>query len=188
MILDNIDIDLAFGEAIGITGANGSGKTTLGMILSGFMKPDSGKVRHPAGSIRSSLLLEDPSSQFLCGTVKDEIYFPGRNFNIGPDFIDGLMHSLNLKNLEFKSPFHLSFGQQERTVIGAILSGNPDIIILDEPTQGLDAAGKNLIIKLILALKRAQKSVAVISHDLDFLQSTTDRIFRLEQGKLRVSQ
>ena len=183
-ILNGIDFDISAGEVIGISGQNGSGKTTLGMIITGYLKPDKGEVIFNPKNIRRGMLLEDPQSQFLCDTVKDEVLFSSRNFNISDDLGENLLKTMNLGNIQNKSPFRLSHGQQERTVIASMLGNNPELIVLDEPTQGQDNSGMKRVSSLILNLKKAHRGVVVISHDLDFLNSIADKIYKLNEGAL----
>jgi energy-coupling factor transporter ATP-binding protein EcfA2 len=86
-----------------------------------------------------------------------------------------------------KSPFNLSFGQQEKTAFAAILASNPDLIILDEPTQGLDQINRKTIAGIINKIRAAGKGLIIISHNLNFLRELTDRIFLLHNGTLETA-
>ena len=183
-LFEGVNLEIKRGEITGITGPNGSGKTTLGKVIVGRLKPHKGSVNGALDNMKKTTLFEDPQSQLLCDTVRDEVRFGGRNYDLPVEYTQALIEAFALTPLTEKSPFLLSHGQQERTAMAAVLANNPDLIVLDEPTQGQDYSGKERMTAVIRALKLAGKGVVVISHDLRFLRDISDVLLRLNGGKL----
>jgi energy-coupling factor transporter ATP-binding protein EcfA2 len=160
-LLQDIDLEIPSSQIISITGPNGSGKTTLGKILCGQLKPFKGKVICHNPRVKTAFLFEDPQAQLICDTVQDEVYFAARNFALPREFPDYLLHIFNLQSLQFNSPLHLSHGQQTKTAFAAILSHNPELVILDEPTQGQDPSAIKYLISFLKSLAIAGKAVVI---------------------------
>jgi len=180
----DVNLELRAGEVIGITGPNGSGKTTLGKLMVRKKDPSQGKIVRHNDRLKSVILYEDPQSQLLCDTVREEVSFAADNYRLPPEYPAWLMKVFGLESLKDKSPFHLSHGQQERTVIAAILSKNPELVVLDESTQGQDKNSKERLTTLIRSLSRFGKGVLLLSQDREFLNHTADMIFTLKEGRL----
>ena len=183
-LFKDVNLELRAGEVIGITGPNGSGKTTLAKLMVRKRNPSQGKIVRYNDRLKSVILYEDPQSQLLCDTVCDEVSFAADNYGLPDEYPHWLLKAFGLEDLKKHSPFHLSHGQQERTVIAAILSKNPELVVLDEPTQGQDKDNKKSLITLIRSLSRLGKGVLLLSHDGEFLNHSADILFLLKDGRL----
>lgn len=199
--LEKIECRMETGSVIGIIGPTGSGKSSLARILSFLMPPDKGRIRFfekdvkypvsPDIRHRTGMTFQFPEKQFFCETVYEELAFGLRHRNRSADDIDnavrGSLKSVGLDYREFagRDPFTLSGGEKRRIGIAITLSLDPDVIILDEPTSGLDGRGADFLEKMIHVLSAAGKSVIVISHNIEFILTVCDRIFLLEQGKIK---
>jgi energy-coupling factor transport system ATP-binding protein len=182
-ILNKLNLDIFRGEILGIYGENGCGKTTLGRILMKRLKPNGGTLRY-APNLKTAIVTDNPYEQFLCNTVGEEISFGADNYDLPPSIPESLLFAFKLGEYRHQSNLKLSFGQQCLTVMAATLSVNPDLVIFDEPTQGLDYFKRNNLIRLMKGLQEIGKSFLVLSHDEDFLQAVSDKIFLLSNGRL----
>lgn len=202
--LKNINIEFKKDKINGILGGSGSGKSTLVQLINALLVPTYGKVRinrfinQSGKKIKNinklrfdvGLIFQFPEEQFFNNTVKKEIifgmkYFKYKTKNIDKRCSDALkMVELDDSYLE-RNPFSLSSGEQRKVAIASILAFNPKVVILDEPTIGLDGSSKNNLIKLIKMLKnKYNKTIIVISHDVDMLHKISDHIFVLDNGEI----
>lgn len=206
-ILQNINYTFEAGKIYGIIGKSGSGKTTMIQLINGLLLPTSGKVSvgkyklqngsklRNMNGLRSNigLVFQFPEEQFFCSTVREEIRFGMKCFNVKTDMLDKhTSDALKLVGLDDafleRDPFSLSHGQMHKVALASILAYNPKVVILDEPTVGLDDNDKKNLIKIIRNLKlRYKKTVIVVSHDTDFLLKITDQVLLLEQGTIKLS-
>lgn len=202
--LKNINIEFKKDKINGIIGGSGSGKSTLVQLINALLVPTHGKVRinrfinQKGRKIKNinklrfdvGLIFQFPEEQFFNSTVKKEIifgmkYFKYKTSNIEKRCSDALkMVELDDSYLN-RNPFSLSSGEQRKVAIASILAFNPKVVILDEPTIGLDSSSKNNLIKLIKMLKnKYNKTIIVISHDVDMLHKISDHIFVLDKGEI----
>jgi len=200
------------GEILGMIGPNGSGKTTIFNIISGFLKPDRGKIflngtditklsPHIRADLGIGRLFQDVRI-FKKLTVIENVLlaYKGHNIeNLFPPFFkikkiknekkklteEALkwLEFVGLKDKKDTIAENLSFGQQKILALATILSSNPEITLLDEPLSGLDPEMKNKILNLILELKELGKTIIVIEHLLDFVFDMSDRVILLNNGK-----
>lgn len=201
-ILKNINLKIDHHEIIGIVGASGSGKTTLIQMLNGLLEPDQGTVlldNKPAiysGEFannwhkRVGIVFQFPEMQFFENTIFDEISYALRNRNIAEEEIServmAVAEILELPPIDLykRSPFHLSEGQKRRVAIASILVLEPEILIFDEPTAGLDFSGITILKRIIERIYNENKIVIVVSHDVDFVAEISHRIIALSGGKI----
>ena len=200
---DKLEIDLS-GGVTAIVGPNGCGKTTIIELINGLILPTSGEVivgdvilqnkKRPKNinELRSNvgLVYQNPEVQFFCKTVRKEIEFALKNFNYKTEekekrISDALkMVGLDDSYLE-RSPFKLSKGEQRKVAIALILAFNPKIIIMDEPTMGLDASSRKHLIKLIKMMKiRYDKTIILVTTDTDMLHGVADYIYIVNEGRI----
>jgi energy-coupling factor transporter ATP-binding protein EcfA2 len=182
------------GEIIGIAGRSGSGKSCLLRCMAGVYSPTSGLIawlpedRDDPASHTIGLVIQDAEQQFFSGTVFDEVAFAliqsGYNRKSVESCVFQILHDLNYTGELNQSPFRLSGGEQRRVALASILVTKPRLLLLDEPTIGMDAAGVNVISGLIAQYRSQNKTILVVSHDLDFLYSEVDRFLVLDQGSL----
>ncbi len=200
--VDNISFCVKKGEFIGLIGHTGSGKSTLIQMLNGLIKPDSGKIfingtditadKVNLKEIRSKigLVFQYPEYQLFEETVYKDIAYGPSNFNKSKEEIDSLINDvISLVGLDSsileKSPFELSGGQKRRVAIAGVLAMNPDILILDEPTAGLDPAGRNDILACIKNLHEQKgMTVILVSHSMEDIANNVDKIMIVSDAKL----
>ncbi len=186
-VLENITIEFSSAMITGIIGPSGSGKTTLIEIMALFQNPTKGLV-----SIKSNMkigfVFEFPEKQFFCNTVYDELRY-GLKDKKNEKRISDVMKIVDLgENYLGRNPINLSNGEKRRVAIAAILISNPNIIILDEPTIGLDKNGKDNLIRLIKLLKeKFKKTIIIVSQDIDFVYDLVDDVCIINGGQLRAS-
>jgi energy-coupling factor transport system ATP-binding protein len=170
--LGDVSLSLHRGETVAILGRNGAGKTTLGATLAGLLRPRQGRRSGPMGSI----CFQNPESQFLTGSVREELMTPPADRHLA---------EWGLAGLGDRHPFELSQGQKRRLALATVIAGGDrPLLVLDEPTAGLDAAGKSLLRRQIDRLAGQGSAIAVITHDLDFALGVCRRAVILGEGRV----
>ena len=200
--LEDVSFSVERGEFIGIIGHTGSGKSTLMQQLNGLLKPTSGKILLDGMDIwsdkkltrqarfRVGLVFQYPEYQLFEETVYKDIAFGPKNMGLGADEIDRRVKDaakivgLTEKQLEV-SPFDLSGGQKRRVAIAGVIAMEPEILILDEPTAGLDPKGREEILKNIEDYRRKHNAtVMMVSHSMDDVARLTDRLLVMNGSHL----
>lgn len=200
--LDNIDFEISEGEFIGLIGHTGSGKSTLIQILDGLLKPSKGKVLINNKNIfeknenskkmrkKIGLVFQYPEHQLFEETIYKDISFGPKNLGLDKDEINKrVCESMDLVGLEFEkykdiSPFELSGGQKRRAAIAGVLAMDPDVLILDEPTAGLDPKGRDEILNQIKKMnEKKNKTVILVSHSMEEIANLVNRLIVLSKGK-----
>ena len=192
LILDDISITLGNQDIFGIIGASGAGKTTLGQQIAGLIKPTSGEIRtSPPSKPQVGMVFQNPEEQFFEETlIRDAragLQDRGWDKKTIEENIQRAFSWVGLSGYLHRSPFSLSGGERRLAAIGCVLSADPDIIIFDEPTAGLDLPHRRRIYKLIHTLNRQGKTVCIISHDLEWLAPIVNRLILLKEGKAQWS-
>ncbi len=193
-------IDVCFsverGRKIFFHGANGAGKTTLFQCLAGLLKPKGGSVRIDGQVVkkesermrRMSLVFQNADDQIVSGSVFDEIAFGPLNERLPHEEIvrrvERAMQIMNVTHLRDKPPHFLSYGEKKRVCIASILSMNREIIILDEPTAGLDAKQREELVGILNDLTDQGKTLLIATHDTDFSFRLADHVIVLDGGAL----
>ncbi len=200
------DVSLEIGDLgfVGIIGPTGSGKSTLIQLMNGLIKPDSGEVivdgiplsqlkRAKLKNIRSQvgLVFQYPEQQIFEETVAEEIAFGPKNLGLDKAQIEArVIEAMELVGLDYReyrnrSPFTLSGGQMRRIAIAGILAMKPEILILDEPTAGLDPQSRRDILNRISRIREEwDMTVVLVSHSMEDIARLTEKIFVLNEGKL----
>jgi len=184
--LEGIDLTIKRGERLAVSGENGAGKSTLLRLLSGVVAPSSGTLLY-CGAERGAraLLFQDPDDQLFCSTIYEDLAFGP--FNMGLDSsetnerIEEVSALLGIGPYLEKAPWELSFGQKKLCALGTILTMRPEVLLLDEPTAGLDSKG---VSRVVHAVESFKGTVICISHDLDILKRVCHRIIVLKKGRL----
>jgi len=202
--VDDISVSIDDGQFIGLIGHTGSGKTTFLQLLSGLIKPESGTVlidgedifakNFDLHSIRGKvgIVFQYPEHQLFEETVFKDVCFGPKNMGLDKEEIerraDEALRLVGLDETIFsQSPFELSGGQKRRVAIAGVISMKPKILILDEPTAGLDPAGRKEILDLVSKLCREQKmTIILVSHSMDDVAEYADRILVINNGKLAI--
>ena len=200
--VDDISVTIDDGQFIGLIGHTGSGKTTFLQLLSGLIKPELGTVlidgedifakKFDLHSIRGKvgIVFQYPEHQLFEETVFKDVCYGPKNMGLEKEEIERrAKEALSLVGISeevyTQSPFELSGGQKRRVAIAGVLSMNPKIMILDEPTAGLDPAGRKEILGLVEKLCREQKmTIILVSHSMDDVAEYADRILVINDGKL----
>lgn len=201
--LDQVNLTIYRGEYLGIIGRTGSGKSTLIQHLNGLIRPTEGEVLFQGQDIWSSkelthnirfqvgLVFQYPEYQLFEETVARDIAFGPRNMGLDAEEIDRrvrgamLQVGLNYDEVAERSPFELSGGQMRRVAIAGVLAMRPRVLILDEPTAGLDPAGRNSILQMIRDLHAAGGlTVIMVSHSMDDISTLATRLVVMSRGEL----
>ncbi len=188
--LENIDLTVRQGESLVVLGANGSGKSTLLKLLDGLYFPSQGEIaafgdpltedrlRDDAVNFafrrRVGLVFQDTDVQLFCASVMDEVAFAPLQLGFDNDEVqrrvDAALAALRIEKLLDRAPHRLSGGEKRRVALASLLSLNPDVWLLDEPTIGLDPRSQSWLVDFILDLRQQNKTVITATHDLAFAQ------------------
>jgi len=201
--LCGIDINIKQGEKITLIGANGSGKSTLLQILDGLIFPDKGRVTAFGQELkedafndaefsrnfrkRVGFVFQNPDIQLFCPTVKEDIIFGPLQLGIDNEEtkarFEKLIDILNIRDLIGRSPHQLSVGEKRKVSIASVLAIEPEVIILDEPTAGLDPATVRQIVDIIIQANIDGKTIITATHDLHIIEEISDVVYVLNHDK-----
>ena len=201
--LEDVSLTIEDGELIGLLGHTGSGKTTLVQHLNGLLKPTSGKVVVDGLDItekdvsllevrrRVGLVFQYPEYQLFEETVARDVAFGPKNLGLSEQEVDERVRyalqevGLVYEDIAERSPFELSGGQMRRVAIAGVLAMRPKTLILDEPTAGLDPAGRRSILGMIRELHAAGGlTVVMVSHNMDDISSLATRLVVMSRGRM----
>ena len=198
--LQGLDLDVPCGERLAILGPNGAGKTTLLLHLNGTLRPDTGEVRLETRPVRYDrrflsgwratvgLVLQDPDDQLFAGSVWQDVTFGPLNLGLpAPEVrqrVEASLAALRISDLAARPIHMLSFGQKKRAAIAGVMAMHPRVLLLDEPTGGLDPLAQ---VHLLAALERLSVSGTTIvytTHDVDLACAWSDRVAVFEGGRV----
>jgi cobalt/nickel transport system ATP-binding protein len=185
----DITLDVKEGERFAIIGANGSGKSTLLQIMNGLIPQSGGKYFFRENEVsertlrdkgflrffreRVGYVFQDSDVQLFCPTVLDELLYGPLQLEIKEkealDRAFEVMQILNIENLKDRPSYMLSGGEKKRVAIGSVLTMNPEVLLFDEPTNGLDPRTQCFLVELMLALSEAGKTLVIATHDLSLV-------------------
>ncbi|WHH57773.1 ABC transporter ATP-binding protein [Petroclostridium sp. X23] len=194
------EINLVFekDQITAVVGPNGSGKTTLTKLMTGVLKPEEGEIRiagRPIGEYslseiggRVGYVFQNPDMQLFCNTVEEEIGFGLKNRGGEPEFVKRkvgfYLDYFELTAYRNTFPLHLSQGEKQRLAIAAVLANEPEFLILDEPTAGLDACRKKNLEDCLKKAAQLGRGMIVVSHDEDFIGRMAQRTVVMENGHI----
>lgn len=201
--LDNVSFSLNRGEFVGVIGHTGSGKSTLMQQLNGLLKPTSGQVLLDGVDIwsdkkttrqarfRVGLVFQYPEYQLFEETVYKDIAFGPTNMGLSADEVDRRVREaagfVGISDKLQASPFDLSGGQKRRVAIAGVIAMEPEVLILDEPTAGLDPIGRAGILANIESYRKAKNAtIMMVSHSMEDVASMTDRLLVLYGSQLKM--
>jgi len=194
-VLQNIDFELLRGESVALVGRNGAGKTTLIKHLNGLLRPHSGRMkilgqetlRRPVSELSRHVgfVWQNPNDQLFQPTVREEVLTgPEALGSYDPSWFEELFNRFGLVSLLERSPFTLSEGQKKRVSFAAALAVKPDLIVLDEPTAGQDELFRRELAQFITELQREERTVVLVTHDLEFAAENANRWIVLADGRI----
>lgn len=200
--LDNVTLTIGDGEFVGLIGHTGSGKSTLVQHLNGLMKPDHGSVIVDGMDVsdkntdlreirrRVGLVFQYPEHQLFEETVRKDVSFGPRNLGCSEQEIEERVvkacHQVGLSDEKLDmSPFDLSGGNKRRVAIAGVLAMRPRVLVLDEPTAGLDPRGRNELLELIRRLHDEEgNTIVMVSHSMDDISALAQRIIVMNEGRV----
>jgi energy-coupling factor transporter ATP-binding protein EcfA2 len=200
--LRDISLDIRRGEFVAVMGRNGSGKTTLLKQLVGLLRPDRGQVQitdpkssNPIDTRRATVeeiidvvgyVPQNPNALLFNDTVRQELDFTRRGHGLPPGDYDSLLNALSLAALAGHYPRDLSVGERQRVALAAILVAEPPILLLDEPTRGLDYRQKAALTSFLHGEKARGRTIMMATHDVELVAQCADRVVLMGDGRVVV--
>lgn len=200
--INNLNLNIEYGEMLGIMGNTGCGKSTLVQLIAGLIKPDNGQIIIDGDNITNKkfdkailrkklgIVFQFPEMQLFEQTVQKDIYFGLKKFRLSDEEkYKRAKDILALLNLDFdkikdKSPLALSGGEKRKIAVAGILVCNPKYLILDEPIAGLDSDSRENFMKLLVKLKKNGITIIIISHNADYIAEYCDRVIVMDNGQI----
>jgi cobalt/nickel transport system ATP-binding protein len=206
--LDGVNLSIRVGESVAILGSNGSGKSTLLKLLDGLYFPASGEICAFGQLLteqnlskesfnfdfrqRVGLVFQDSDVQLFSPSVWDEVAFSPLQLGITGGEVERrvaeALQALRIEKLSGRAPHRLSGGEKKRVAIASVLSLNPQVWLLDEPTAGLDPRSQSWLIDFILEQRQAGKTMVTATHDLSIVEEIADRIYILDEAHQLVAE
>lgn len=196
--LNGINLRVSKGEYVAIVGGNGSGKTTLAKCLNGLLKPTSGTVNVAGRSTAEMRVAElarvigyafqNPDHQLFCATVDEEVRFGPTNLGYPEEAVSAkverAIESMSLGHLRKEAPLSLRLGERRRVSIASVLSMDPEVLILDEPTTGLDAEESTELMERLRQFNEEGRTVILITHDMKLVAEHAKRVIVMANGRV----
>ncbi len=198
LAMDRVNLQIEKGERLVLLGANGSGKSTLIKHLNGILLPQKGEVLVKGEPISKKnmkdvrrtvgIVYQNPDDQVFLPTIRLDVAFGPTNLGLRQDVVEErvktALNNVGLNGLEERAPHHLSGGEKKLVAIAGVLAMEPEVMVLDEPTAGLDPEGKQRILRLIYDLnKKLGITLVIATHDVDVVPVFSDRVAVLSHGK-----
>ena len=198
--LKGVSLKVEKGEMVSLLGKNGAGKSTLFLHLNGIYEPDEGKVfidgeelKYDKKSLlkfiqKLGIVFQNPDDQIFAPTVEEDVAFGPLNLGLSMEEVQNRVEEalarVGMSGFEKKAPHHLSGGQKKRVAIAGILAMKPEIMVLDEPTAGLDPQGVTDLSKLLNELNNEGITILISTHEVDLVPNYANRVFVLVDGLL----
>lgn len=198
--LKNVSLKINDGEMAAILGKNGAGKSTLFLHFNGIHEPDDGEILIDGEKLKYSkkalikcrqkvgIVFQNPDNQIFAPSVEEDVAFGPLNLKLPMDEVQNRVEEalkrVGMKGFEKKAPHHLSGGQKKRVAIAGILAMKPEIMILDEPTAGLDPQGAIKIMNLLSELNMEGITIVISTHDVDLVSKYVNKIFVMADGEI----
>ena len=203
LALNNVSLEIAKGEIVAIIGHTGSGKSTLVQHLNGLLKPDQGQAtiddiditakgaQAKAARQQVGMVFQYPEHQLFAETVFEDIAFGPRNKGVEEEAVaKQVREAMEFVDLDYdtfaqRSPFQLSGGQMRRVAIAGVVAMNPDYLVLDEPSAGLDPRSRNAVFKEIMSLHKSRGiAIVLVTHSMEEAVKYADRLLVINAGKV----
>ncbi|WP_296874038.1 ATP-binding cassette domain-containing protein [uncultured Methanobrevibacter sp.] len=198
--LKGVSLKVEKGEMVSLLGKNGAGKSTLFLHLNGIYEPDEGQVfidgeelKYDKKSLlkfrqKVGIVFQNPDDQIFAPTVEEDVAFGPLNLGLSmeevQDRVEEALERVGMSGFEKKAPHHLSGGQKKRVAIAGILAMKPEIMVLDEPTAGLDPQGVTNLTKLLKELNDEGITIIISTHEVDLVPNYARKVFVLVDGQL----
>lgn len=198
--LKGVSLKIERGQMVALLGKNGAGKSTLFLNLNGIYEPDEGKVfidgeelKYDKKSLlkfrqKVGIVFQNPDDQIFAPTVEEDVAFGPLNLGLPmeevQDRVEEALERVGMSGFEKKAPHHLSGGQKKRVAIAGILAMKPEIMVLDEPTAGLDPQGVTDLSILLNELNEEGITIVISTHEVDLVPNYADKVFVLVDGLL----
>ena len=193
--LKNVSLQIKTGESVAFIGPNGSGKSTLMKLINGLINQSKGSYKFEGLEITSKKLqnelllnsfhkkigfvFQNSEVQLFCSNVYDEIAFGIRQMNMSEDMVrlrvEDILKLLKVENLKHRQPYHLSGGEKRKIAIASVLVMNPEVLVFDEPMNGLDPKSKRFLKGLMIELNEAGKTILCSTHDFEYVKGVFKR-------------
>ncbi len=201
-VLAGVDLELRRGETLCLMGRTGAGKSTLLQVMCGLLVPGAGEVRLDGNRIQDAgagnrelrgavgVLMQSPERQLFASTVGKDVAFGPRNLGVRGDElarrVRGALTAVGLDPEAFgsRSPFSLSEGEMRRAALAGVLAMRPRYLLLDEPSSGLDAAGRSLLRGILADLRKDGAGILVVTHEWEEVEAVADRVAVLSGGRV----
>jgi len=191
-VLKDVQLNVWPGERIGLIGPNGAGKTTFFLLISGLLKPDSGKILLFGKPVipgkfypEIGMVFQNTDDQLFCPSVEDDIAFGPLNMELSKEEVEErvkeALEITGIHELADRPPHHLSGGEKRMVTIAGVLAMRPELLIFDEPTSNLDIRSRRRLIRFLQALP---ETMLIASHDLEFILELCNRIVLMDGGHI----
>lgn len=198
--LNNCSLTIRHGTRTAVLGANGAGKTTMFLHLNGILRPTAGHVCWEGTSLdysrrgmrelrsRVGLVFQNPDSQLFSASVREDVSFGPMNLNLEKNIVrervEEALSAVGMTESADKPVHNLSYGQKKRVCIAGVLAMQPEVLVLDEPMAGLDAAMQEELTSVLERLHASGMTIIIATHDLDFAYGWADEVIVLQSGHL----
>jgi energy-coupling factor transporter ATPase len=197
--LDGVSFQAHQGEIIALLGANGCGKTTFFQHFNGLLKPEQGEIMLKGDSLKNKginqvfktvgLVFQDPNDQLFAANVYNDISYGPTNLGLPEEEINKKVNwaieLMELQEIQHKAIHTLSFGQKKRVAIAGILALEPEIMVLDEPTAGLDPVGASKLMHLLKSIQKETNLTIILStHEVDIVPIYCNRVYVMNKGRI----
>jgi len=197
-VLAGVDLAVPSGQFVALVGANGSGKTTLVKHLNGLLRPRRGQVQvagedaasRSVGELARQVgyLFQAPEQQIFSATVRQELAFGPRNLGLAPAEVEarveGALARFALDSVADQPPAIMSYGLRRRVTLASLAAMDPPVLVLDEPTVGLDAPGRRETFEWLTELQADGRTILLVTHDMALAAEYADRVIVLYQGQI----
>jgi len=200
--LKDVTLRINRGESVALIGPNGCGKSTLLKMINGIVLPDKGIYKFNGEEITAARLkdarfsklfhkkigfiFQNSEAQLFCSDVYDEIAFGPRQMGLDENDVDARVNDclnlLNIQKLKRRQPYHLSGGEKRKVAIASVLSLNPEVLVLDEPMNGLDPRTQIWLVEFIIEMEKAGKTIISSTHNLELVQEIAGRVILFDEN------